>query len=367
MITNISLASDALYENQPAGAAAGKLSATTQDAGAIFTYSLASGTGATDNSLFNIAGDMLKTAAPLNYEQKSTYHILVRAADQYGFAREQGITLSINNVNEVPTLDVVADQTICYSGEQQSVHLSGISAGEDKGQTTSLTVSADDATLFKSLTASGNKVQYTLQEGAAGKALVTVTLKDNGGTAHGGVDQLSRSFALTINPLPVMTITADNANPVSKGILTRLTASGAASYQWSNGPGIQSGWNQAILVIRPEQDATYTVTGNSAEGCTAQQHYALQTVADYKLICNNLISPNGDGKNDTWIIQNIESYPHNEVKIFDRSGRMIYHKKTYDNQWNGTLNGGRLHPGTYYYVFIVDGGKKIFKGFIELL
>jgi gliding motility-associated-like protein len=93
----------------------------------------------------------------------------------------------------------------------------------------------------------------------------------------------------------------------------------------------------------------------------------VKVVVDYKLVCNNIVSPNGDGKNDTWIIQNISSYPNNKVMIFDRTGRMIYEKENYDNQWNGTINSRSLHEGTYYYVFIVDGGKKIFKGYIELL
>ena len=365
--SDINLSPEPLYENQPAGTSAGTLSSTAQDAGATFTYSLVPGTGDADNSLFQIKGSAIATAIPLDYEQKSSYHIRVRSALPNGLYVEKSLTILVDDVNEAPTLDAISDLTACYDGTQQVIRLSGISAGEDQGQTTSLSVSADNAALFKSLTASGNKIAYTLAEGTGGTATVTVTIKDDGGTANGGSDQMSRSFTLTVNPLPVITITADSTNPVSKGIPTRLTASGADSYQWASGPGIQNGWNDATLVIRPQQDATYTVTGTSAGGCTTQQQYALAVVADYQLICNNIVSPNGDGKNDTWIIQNVDSYPNNEVMIYDRSGRMIYRKKQYDNQWNGILNGGTLVEGTYYYVFIVDGGKKIFKGYIELL
>jgi gliding motility-associated-like protein len=81
----------------------------------------------------------------------------------------------------------------------------------------------------------------------------------------------------------------------------------------------------------------------------------------------NILTPNGDGRNDTWVIKNIDSYPNNEVSIFDRSGRMIYHKKGYGNDWNGTVNGRPLHEGTYYYVIDFGNGKKIIKGYISIV
>jgi gliding motility-associated-like protein len=55
------------------------------------------------------------------------------------------------------------------------------------------------------------------------------------------------------------------------------------------------------------------------------------------------------------------------VKVFDRSGRVVYQKSSYNNDWKGMINGSPLATGTYYYIFIVDGGKKIFKGYIEIL
>lgn len=177
----------------------------------------------------------------------------------------------------------------------------------------------------------------------------------------------SNAVVLRVNPVPAISITADRDNPVSKGILTHLNASGADTYQWVNSADIQSGWNEATLAISPRQQATYTVTGTTAAGCSATQDYQVTVVADYKFRIHNIVTPNGDGKNDTWIIENIQSYPDNKVEIFDRSGRMIYHQKNYSNQWDGTVVGSPLQEGTYYYILAIDGEKKLFKGFIEVL
>ena len=87
-----------------------------------------------------------------------------------------------------------------------------------------------------------------------------------------------------------------------------------------------------------------------------------------KLDANNIITPNGDGRNDTWVIKNIDQYPNNTVKVFDKSRNVIYSKQGYTNDWNGTYNDAPLPQGTYYY--IVDfgpGSGLLFKGFITIV
>lgn len=87
-----------------------------------------------------------------------------------------------------------------------------------------------------------------------------------------------------------------------------------------------------------------------------------------KLDANNIITPNGDGRNDTWVIKNIDQYPNNSVKVFDHSRNIIYSKQGYTNDWNGTYNDAPLPQGTYYY--IVDFGPGtglVFKGFITIV
>lgn len=80
----------------------------------------------------------------------------------------------------------------------------------------------------------------------------------------------------------------------------------------------------------------------------------------------NILSPNGDGLNDKWVIDHIDLYPKNEVRVFNRAGRFIYGKKGYDNSWDGTLNGTPLVEGTYYYTIDFGTGRPPFRGFITI-
>ncbi|HEU0226760.1 MAG TPA: gliding motility-associated C-terminal domain-containing protein [Arachidicoccus soli] len=87
-----------------------------------------------------------------------------------------------------------------------------------------------------------------------------------------------------------------------------------------------------------------------------------------------LLTPNGDYKNDTWKITGIEKYPHNEVTVFNRWGNVVFHQKNYQNNWNGIPNviaiGGKdkLPNGTYFYVVKIQnkGKEQVFKGYLEV-
>jgi poly(beta-D-mannuronate) lyase len=87
----------------------------------------------------------------------------------------------------------------------------------------------------------------------------------------------------------------------------------------------------------------------------------------YPVDAANLLTPDGDGVNDRWIIQNIKMYPNNEVSVFDKAGRLVYYKKGYNNEWDGMLNGNLLNEGTYYYLLNTGTSEKKVKGFITII
>ncbi|WEK19646.1 MAG: MBG domain-containing protein [Candidatus Pedobacter colombiensis] len=369
--TSITLAAIPLFENRPIGTNAGTLSSTSDDPSATFTYTIVAGAGDTDNALFTISNDKVNTNAILDYETKAIYSIRVRSTTQYGQSLEKVFTIAVIDVNEAPTLATINNQNICYTTATQSIALTGISAGPETWQTTMLSVSSNNAGLFESLTVTGTGatgiVNYKAKTGTSGTASVTVTVKDNGGTANGGIDTYSRTFVITINALPVVSINSEKGAQISKGEKALLSATGGATYQWTPNNSIQNGQSTATIEVRPKETTTYTVTVTNASGCTETKSFTLTVLHDLvKIKANNILSPNGDGYNDKWVIDNIDMYPNNEVKIFDKSGRFIYGKKGYDNSWDATLNGLPLAEGTYYYIIDFGTDRRIFKGYITV-
>lgn len=79
-----------------------------------------------------------------------------------------------------------------------------------------------------------------------------------------------------------------------------------------------------------------------------------------------IMTPNGDGLNDFFVIEGIETSPDNELTLFNRWGVEVFHMKNYDNSFNGISSGRatinqseELPEGTYYYVLKLRGQNDI--------
>ncbi|WP_304062759.1 YDG domain-containing protein [Pedobacter glucosidilyticus] len=367
--TSVSLAGVTLYENRASGTLAGTLSSTSNSPVATFTYSLVAGSGATDNASFVISGNQLQTAVSLNYENKQSYSVRVRSTTQFGFSLDEVLTVNLSDVNEAPTINAVNNQTICYTAAEQVIGLTGITAGPEVGQTTTVTASSSNSSLLSNLSVVNNELRYRVGNGQSGSTTISVRVRDNGGVANGGVDETTRSFTLVVNALPQITIISDKGLSISKGETAELTARGGTSYQWSNAGGIISGQNTATLTVRPEVSTTYTVSVTNASGCESVETINIEVREDYQAIkAENFMTPNGDGINDKWVVENIDVYPNHTLTIFDRSGRVLYEVRNYQNDWDGMLNGSPLAAGTYYYVFkFQQAGIAPKKGFITVV
>nr|WP_161964271.1 gliding motility-associated C-terminal domain-containing protein [Chitinophaga flava] len=79
----------------------------------------------------------------------------------------------------------------------------------------------------------------------------------------------------------------------------------------------------------------------------------------------NVFTPNGDGKNEKFIIGGLEKYPGSALYIYNRWGSMVYQSKDYKNDWNGS----GLNEGTYYYILEVRKPQetKRLKGWVQIL
>lgn len=115
---------------------------------------------------------------------------------------------------------------------------------------------------------------------------------------------------------------------------------------------------------------TYNIVITDANGSvyTTQIDVGLDSDEACELKFYSGITPNGDGNNDIWAIDNIELFPKNTVLIFNRWGNEVWSGEGYDNDkkvWIGLDNNGvEMADATYFYVAVVAG--KTYKGFIEL-
>lgn len=195
---DITLTPATIAENEPVNSVAGALAAIDQDSTHTHSFSLVSGTGSTDNASFEVDGANLKIKVSANFEVKSTYAIRIRATDDGSPAAfyEEAMTVSINNVNETPTISDIANRSI---NEDTSTGLVAFTIGDvDAGTNFQVTAVSSNTTLVPNdnIAFSGiGTARYVLVSPAAdlfGSTDITITVSD-------GTLSASDTFTLTVN------------------------------------------------------------------------------------------------------------------------------------------------------------------------
>ncbi len=148
------------------------------------------------------------------------------------------VNLSLAAVNDAPSFTKGVNQTVLEDAGAQTVTgwATAISAGpaDESGQVITFTLTNDNSTLFAAQPALNpiGTLTFTPAANASGSATITVTLKDSGGTANGGVDtSASQTFQITVTPV-------NDAPSFTKGVDQTIMA----------GSGVQTiaGWATAI-------------------------------------------------------------------------------------------------------------------------
>ncbi|WP_159247059.1 T9SS type B sorting domain-containing protein, partial [Tenacibaculum maritimum] len=114
------------------------------------------------------------------------------------------------------------------------------------------------------------------------------------------------------------------------------------------------------------QTRDYTITVRDDRGC----EFVLTVAGEYITIdVPNLFTPDGDGNNDYWYPNEVESYHDIEVFIYDRYARKITSFKGDHQGWDGTYQGRHLPSGDYWYAIYykeLSGQKKKLMGHFTL-
>jgi gliding motility-associated-like protein len=82
---------------------------------------------------------------------------------------------------------------------------------------------------------------------------------------------------------------------------------------------------------------------------------------------SNLFTPDGDGINDYFVIEQNYLYQDYELTVYNAAGQQVFKQVDYQNDWDGTYEGNKLPTGTYFYLLKKLDGSKSFKGVITLV
>lgn len=322
--------------------------------------------------------------------------------------------ITINPVNDAPSFTKGTDMEVNEDASAQTRMgwARDISAGNviEAGQIRSFQVSNDNTVLFN--TQPAIDVSGTLTFKAVpdtwGIAIVTVVLKDNGGTTNGGVDQSgATTFVITINPVndaplidPVedvtiaagntsatpLTLTGLHPGPGENSQMLTVTASSGTPSLLAN-PSItlnDNGTATVLLVPTPGTSGTATITlvvhddGGTNHGGQDETTITFSVIVKEDItqpepeplpqavFLPTLFSPNGDGAND---VLRVRATGLADIRfcVYSADGHEVFRttgiNEATETGWNGRYHGRDMPAGTYtwtLYGHFIDGNPLTF-------
>jgi gliding motility-associated-like protein len=266
---------------------------------------------------------------------------LVAASAAAGMAGDYTVTVFSNSCASVPRTTKV---TILPAAVINSITANSSICEGDPVQ---LNVAAANATHYRWSPAAGLSQTNIANPVANPAATTTYTVE----VSNEGCTEVfaSRQVTITVNQKPVADAGTDIKIIAGQSAQLRGAVKGdRVTYYWTPATYLD---DPSLLnpVTRAPASITYTFHVVSQADCGESTSTVEVTVLP-KLIVPNTISPNGDGINDLWTIDALESYTGAEVTIYNRQGQQLYHSFGYPKPWNGTYNGKPLPVGTYYYI-----------------
>lgn len=236
-------------------------------------------------------------------------------------------------VEKAISLDVPSDTSLCEGGEVK------FSVDGSKGYQYIWTINGD--TVSKNY-----KFTYDGDEPA------NVKLEVNGKICKETYD-----IAINVVPTPhIVSVEESGANAFEVA-----AEGGSGAYLFDFGDGYQP----SSTLSPATYGRTYKVKVKDELGCESDTTIKTPT---YELEFPVSFTPNGDGENDVWEINNIDKYPGATVKIFDRFGKKLCDMKAAEmDAWDGTYNGRALPSTDYWYEIQIDEIDKTYIGHFTLI
>lgn len=174
---------------------------------------------------------------------------------------------------------------------------------------------------------------------------------------------------ITISNPPLIDLRLADGSLVAEGQTINIASGGSATFS------VENNYDSIFWVGTVPTPSFKVINAGSfyvdiyVNGCSARRHFTVTETAGPGNTPDgimNLMTPNGDGYNDLWVIKDLATLAPARVAVYTRAGALVYQNNDYDNNWNGYYEGNPLPEGTYYYV-IQAGNGTVIKGPLSIV
>lgn len=221
----------------------------------------------------------------------------------------------------------------------------------NEGSTTLSAINGNSYQWFKDGTAISGATNQTYITNVAGTYSVTINLGNC--VANASIDLDNSGFTSTID--------VSGNNILNEGDTLSATVTTDAvdpEFEWYLNDVIIAGETGNSYDVT--QAGSYKVIVNQTSGCIASNEHLFTVTEAFPNVTKipNLISPNGDGINDTWVIpQQYVTGTNTEVIIISSQGKIVLKTNGYQNNWpQNEIDFKDINP-VYYYIITTQNNQ----------
>jgi len=265
-------------------------------------------------------------------------------------------TVSVTDINGCNTTAVIV---IIQPNDNLTVSFTQVNPRCAGGRNGSITAIVSGGTGPYSYSWDTNPVQTTTTASALGAGNYSIAIADfNGCTSSGSVTLTDP------DPVAVEYSSTPATCPDSNDGTITLDVSGGSppySFIWSD-----NSITQNLTRIKP---GTYSVVVTDQNSCATSADIVIDFIGTFACVeIPQVITPNNDGYNDTWILKNIDMYPNAELLVFNRWGKLIFRTKNISaNPWDGRVDGKLVPTDSYHYILYLNDGSDPKTGVISVI
>ena len=134
------------------------------------------------------------------------------------------------------------------------------------------------------------------------------------------------------------------------------------TFIWNNDTNSILKLDESFSIIENLAPGDYFVEITDNNGCKVFDNFTISYNPKICLAPKKVFSPNNDGINDFWLIENIHIYPNALIEIYSKNGTQVFRRRNYTNSFEYGFKGidsnnNNLPSGTYYYIIQLDDKK----------
>lgn len=294
-------------------------------------------------SIVNVTSDLIseftyqwtKDNVPVTGETSNT--ISLASSTENGDYRLEGVLNSFNTSSNILSVTLSSNETVTISSTELAL-CDGID---------SVTLTADIDLTTETFT--------WLRDGNAISTTDTSITTSETGVYELQVERNTcpiRSNQITIIQFDesIVTVDANENIIILEGSSQTVTASGATSYQWFDQDSNNISTTDSVSLT---EEGDYQLIA-SVGSCTVSRNFTVSFRDNFAI--PNVVTANGDGVNDLWILPNTFSgNPNVSVVIYDESGVEILNQTNYQNNWPESSIAFTDNKMIFYYRLIEEG------------